>query len=562
MNHGRCKLGLMAWVAGLAVCGVAAESMTTPEAALPPGEMLSSGTSTHLHALLREGALTNAGVRAAFERWKAAEEAVPQASALPDPRLSYTYYAESVETRVGPQRHRVGVSQPLPWFGTRGLRAEAANEGAAVARYHYEKVLMALLFRVEHGYFDLWLLGRSIELAQEHLRLVTELEGVVRTQLAAGAASHGVLAQTQVELGRLTDRLQSLQARDAPTRARLNAALGRPLHQPLQRPVQLPASELPVTDSEFLAAFAQASPELAQLEHLAMQAEKAMALTHRERYPDLSLGLAYIETGPAEDPTSPDSGKDPILATVSLALPLWYGKERAAEAEAQLRYEAARHTQADAQTRLAAELESLLVAYRDAGRRAELYDRTLVPKAREAMLVTRRAFEAGHTNFTQLIDAQRVLLELELTQARARAAQGQRLAELKRLTSHRIQSPDEPTKTEEGDDPMKHITALLTAATLLTTPVLAGETAVTAETTQVKAKGKPQTVCPVMGGKINKKQFADVQGKRIYVCCPGCIKLIEAKPKVYIKKLEDAGVAITPTPKAEKPSHESSKTEK
>lgn len=61
-----------------------------------------------------------------------------------------------------------------------------------------------------------------------------------------------------------------------------------------------------------------------------------------------------------------------------------------------------------------------------------------------------------------------------------------------------------------------------------------------------------QTTCPVMGGKINKKQYADVKGKRIYVCCPGCIGKIEADPEKFIKKLEKEGVAPDATPKPPK----------
>lgn len=55
---------------------------------------------------------------------------------------------------------------------------------------------------------------------------------------------------------------------------------------------------------------------------------------------------------------------------------------------------------------------------------------------------------------------------------------------------------------------------------------------------------KLQTTCPVMGGKINKQQYADVKGKRIYVCCPGCIGKIEADPDKYIQELENDGVVL------------------
>jgi YHS domain-containing protein len=62
--------------------------------------------------------------------------------------------------------------------------------------------------------------------------------------------------------------------------------------------------------------------------------------------------------------------------------------------------------------------------------------------------------------------------------------------------------------------------------------------------THGQAEVKAQTTCPVMGGKINKSQYVDVKGKRIYVCCPGCIGKIKADPDEYIEKLEDEGVTV------------------
>lgn len=67
-----------------------------------------------------------------------------------------------------------------------------------------------------------------------------------------------------------------------------------------------------------------------------------------------------------------------------------------------------------------------------------------------------------------------------------------------------------------------------------------------------KVEPKKQTTCPVMGGKINKAQYADVNGKRIYVCCPGCIGKIKAAPDKYIKQLEDKGIVLDETPKSDK----------
>lgn len=59
-----------------------------------------------------------------------------------------------------------------------------------------------------------------------------------------------------------------------------------------------------------------------------------------------------------------------------------------------------------------------------------------------------------------------------------------------------------------------------------------------------KPKGVPQTSCPVMGGAINKALYAEVEGQRIYVCCPACIAKIEKDPATYLKKLAEQGVAV------------------
>ena len=56
------------------------------------------------------------------------------------------------------------------------------------------------------------------------------------------------------------------------------------------------------------------------------------------------------------------------------------------------------------------------------------------------------------------------------------------------------------------------------------------------------AEGKSQTTCPVMGGKINKALYADVEGYRIYVCCKGCIAPIKADPKKIIEKMKSEGI--------------------
>jgi hypothetical protein len=84
------------------------------------------------------------------------------------------------------------------------------------------------------------------------------------------------------------------------------------------------------------------------------------------------------------------------------------------------------------------------------------------------------------------------------------------------------------------------------ATTLLVATMAAGMAAYAEEK---QAETKKQTTCPVMGGKINKAQYVDANGKRIYVCCGGCVGKVKADPGKYIQQMEAKGITLEATPK-------------
>lgn len=66
------------------------------------------------------------------------------------------------------------------------------------------------------------------------------------------------------------------------------------------------------------------------------------------------------------------------------------------------------------------------------------------------------------------------------------------------------------------------------------------------------AMSKPQTLCPVMRGPINKQIYADYGGKRIYFCCGGCLPAFKENPEKYMKVLHDSGVDLEDAPETQK----------
>ena len=155
---------------------------------------------------------------AAFNRWKAALEKIPQARSLPDPRFSYRYFIKEVETRVGPQRQAFELSQMFPWFGKLDLAGNAAAQAAQAAYHAYEGAKRRLFQEVKFTYYDLYYLGRSLAVTDENVKLLIHLEEVVRARYRAAAASHPDMIKVQIELGKLEDRLKTLRDMEAPGR--------------------------------------------------------------------------------------------------------------------------------------------------------------------------------------------------------------------------------------------------------------------------------------------------------------------------------------------------------
>ncbi|MCF7849906.1 MAG: TolC family protein, partial [Kiritimatiellales bacterium] len=175
------------------------------------------------------------------------------------------------------------------------------------------------------------------------------------------------------------------------------------------------------------------SPELTELAYNVEQGSHRVLLAKRQRLPDFTLGVQYIDTGRSSSSVS-DNGKDPIIGTVGITLPLWFGKNRARIASAAYQKTAAQLMLENREQTLDADIRQTLFKLRDADRKINLYKESLIPKAEQSLEVNRKAYEAGQMEFINLIDAERMLLEFQLAHERALADHLIARAELSQLS--------------------------------------------------------------------------------------------------------------------------------
>lgn len=420
-----------------------ARSESAPAPALHPDAELAD--------FVRYALLHNPGVEAAFQDYVAATERIDQVTALPDPRFSYRYYLQEVETRVGPQEHAFGLSQTFPWFGKLDLQGDVASSGAEAARERFESKKNALVAEVIRAYLEYYHLGRAVAVVRGNRDLVQHLERVARARYGVGQARHPDIVRAQVELGQLENQLSSLEDRRTPLQARLNAALHRPADAPIAFPAEVRVLPLTVSNEEVLERIARTNPELRALEREVESAAAAAELAEKDFLPDVTLGVDYIATGEARMPGVRGSGDDALIAGLSINLPIAHGKYRAAEREARARQRSSALRRDDLLNRYRAEAATALFRLRDAERQIALYRDTLLPKARESLSTTQAAYSSGHATFTDLVDAQRVLLSFELSYERSSADHGQWRAELERLVGAALPGSVIETPVQDPD---------------------------------------------------------------------------------------------------------------
>lgn len=408
------------------------------------------GPNGYLQNLLAEAALNNPGLKAAFHQWKAALEKVPQVRALPNPQLNFAYFIREVETRVGPQQGKAGIMQMFPWFGKLKLKGNAALEAAEAERHKYENVKLNLFYRVKEAYFDYYYITRTITILKANVQLLEYLESVIEAKYRTGAASYSNLLKIQVELDKLQNRLQSAEEVLKPVKARLNAALNRPPEAPLPIPGKIPTDiqpdKLQISPDRLKELLKKDNPALKSIDSMAAMEQVNIKLAKKNSFPDFSIGIDYMFTGEARMSGVPDSGKDPIAAMLSIRLPLWSKKNKAAVKEADARHRAALNKKKEEENRLLARLEMVLFQYRETQRKIALYKDSLLPRAQQALEVTRSAFETGKADFLDFIDSQRIYLAFELEYEKAKTGFAKRLAELEMLVGETI-----ATKKHKGD---------------------------------------------------------------------------------------------------------------
>ena len=391
-----------------------------------------SGNAQTLEDYFQIAAENNPGLLAKYKNFEATMQRVTQASSLPDPNLSFGYFISPVETRVGPQQARFSMTQMFPWFGT--LNAQE-NTASLLAEAKYQEFLDArnkLYYQVAASYYPLYELEKLISIEEENQRILSSYKEIATVQFQNDKGSMVDVLRVDIMLKDATTDLSILNQKKKPLETRFNKLLNRNENESIEIIDTLLLKEITQEFRKDSMLVANPLLEELNLKVLASQAQERTAI--KQGLPKFGIGLDYVIVGERTDMPLEDNGKDVLMPMVTMSLPIFRGKYKAAQNEAQLMQESYELQKEEVANRLISSYEMIWYKIQKQTELIVLYE-AQIQESEQSLNLLFSAYSNSGKDFEEVLRMQQQILKYQRMKATALSDYHIALAELDYITA-------------------------------------------------------------------------------------------------------------------------------
>ena len=339
-----------------------------------------------------------------------AQQAVEPADALPDPKLILGIDNLPIE---GPDRYtlnrdsmtmrRIGLMQEVPNSDKRQARRQLAE--ASVVRAEAEQRAMQLEIKRQTAlsWLEVYYAERTVGLFDQLDRQIDMLRSTVQSLIAGGSAQPGELLQADQEALTLQDRRDELSRDVAIARAKLRRWIGNEAEQPMAGDAPTLSLEVPHLQRMTL------HPELRAASARVGEASAELNEAIAEKTPDWGVEFAYNNRD--------NQFGDMVMVQFTFDLPLFVGTRQGPKINARQQSVSQMEAEQEALLRAhQAELEGGIAELEQLRRTLSRTEKTLIPLASKRADLELAAYQAGNSQLTSVITAQRDLIDAQLRQ--------------------------------------------------------------------------------------------------------------------------------------------------
>ncbi len=336
---------------------------------------------------------------------------------------------------VGLDKQSVSISQMFPWFGKRDLAANMSKKEIDIEHNEYENDLQMIMLETRKRYYQLYLIEHLLIISSDHLDLLQHLEKVVQTKYVSDPFAYSEVIKVQVEMGKLENEIAILKANQTAVESQTKEFLIGdiqmifPVHYHIDDMIRFDSFEM------LFQKVLENSIELKNLDLADQSQELVIDMVKKDYFPDFMVGLSYERNRMGSQNFS---SQNMVMGMIGMNLPVWQSSYENKVGEM---------INKRAQIKIMKQIkmrELYITAYtqftelKNAEKKITLFHEILIPKAVQSLKAVESAYQVNQSNFMDLIDSQRQLLDLkkELEEAIVEKANAQ--AEIIKITNNSL----------------------------------------------------------------------------------------------------------------------------
>ena len=115
-----------------------------------------------VYGLVTQALDNNPQIKSLEKEWQAKQAKIVSEKSLPQPEISFTYFGESVQTRVGPQKRKFGIKIPVPFPTKLSTKGKIAKKEAEIAYSRYILGIRGVVEELKVYFYDYYFVRQSI----------------------------------------------------------------------------------------------------------------------------------------------------------------------------------------------------------------------------------------------------------------------------------------------------------------------------------------------------------------------------------------------------------------
>ena len=379
----------------------------------------------------------NLAIKNSYETAQANLAKYDQVSFLDDMLAQYAVFTKDLSLTGSTQKHNKSVAGGFPFPGLTSIKASIIDQAVESSRLKLKQTTQDVITQSRQAYYNLQFSEKEIGLIQQEIKLLRALKEELRNSYSTNTADLSSVIKVDIEIDKDRNRLLVAKDKKRAQQAMLNALMNLSPDFVLGKLDPLKPLKISTASRQLLQTAKTKRVEIALLKSELLKMKHVIALSDKRFYPDFDAGFSRFQNKASRQVGSGASSA-PFSTKPQIKANNFFAKNDSYLMETKQKYKALQFKIKSLETKTDAEIQQALSNYHSQQSTYLLYQKKIIPKAKEALSVVKNQYETDEAGYIQILDAQEVLLKYRLLSAKSLKDMNIQANSVARLVGERI----------------------------------------------------------------------------------------------------------------------------